>query len=291
MKTYSKLFALILLVLSLSACGGNVDITPTEGLSISDVYTAAAMTLTAQASSVTSTTTPLPTASPTTWASPTTIPGTPTTQSASYYYSTANGCYDAAYVSDVTIPDGTILAPGETFTKIWKFQNAGSCDWNADFVLTFETGTDMDGEDTTVGESVAAGETSSVSVALVAPETEGTYTGYWRLSTDSGAAFGQSVYVLIVVSEDAATATPTSTSTPTSTPEDTSVTDTPTSTPTPSDTPTYTPTPTIDESPDSAGQETSTPEMGWVHFISVGKISEKRDRGFSTPLKHTQMGS
>jgi len=258
MKIHPILISLILLVFSSSACGGNVDITPTEDMSISEVYTAAAMTLTAQSGSATSTPTPLPTATSTIWASPTTIPRTPTTQNTGYYYSTANGCYNAAYVSDVTIPDGTVLSPGESFTKTWKFQNTGSCDWDADFVLTFETGTDMDGEDTTIDESVAAGGTASLSVTLVAPTTEGSYTGYWRLTTDSGDAFGQSVFVLIVVSEDAATATPTSTSTP----EATSVVDTPTFTPIPSDTPTVTPEPDSEGSLDPIGQETSTPETG-----------------------------
>jgi len=265
MKTLPKLLPLMLLALLLSACGGNADVTPTEGVSISDVYTAAAMTLTEQASAFTPTASVLPTTTPTIRANPTSIPSTtPTLQSAGLSYSTANGCYNAAYVSDVTIPDGTVLAPGESFTKTWKFQNTGSCDWDADFVLTFETGTDMDGEDTTIDETVAAGETDSLSVTLIAPETEGSYTGYWRLSTDSGDAFGQSVFVLIVVSEDAATVTPTPTltSTPTSTPEVQSAADTPTFTPAPSDTPTYTPTPVSDESPDSTSQETSTPETG-----------------------------
>jgi hypothetical protein len=265
MKTIPKLIPLMIVALLLSACGGNVDVIHTEGASISDVYTAVVMTLAAQASLVTPTITLLPSTTPTLWTSPTSIPSTtPTLQSANLSFSTANGCYNAAYVSDVTIPDGTVLAPGESFTKTWKFQNTGSCDWDEDFVLTFETGTDMDGEDTTIDEAVAAGETDSLSVTLVAPETEGSYTGYWRLSTNSGDAFGQSVFVLIVVSEDAATITPTPTltSTHTSTPEVQSATDTPTFTPAPSDTPTYTPTPVSDESLDPTGQETSTPETG-----------------------------
>ncbi|MBN1450041.1 MAG: hypothetical protein JW963_03425 [Anaerolineales bacterium] len=257
MKTLRKLLPLILVAFLLSACGGNADATATEAIVISDVYTAAAMTLTAQASVATATITPLPTSTLTLWASPTSIPSaTPILQSASVSYSTANGCYNSAYVSDVTIPDGTILAPGEAFTKTWKFQNSGTCDWDADFVLTFETGTDMDGEETVIDETVTAGETTSLSVALVAPETAGSYTGYWRLSTASGDAFGQSVFVLIVVSDDAATVTPTSTATA----EEISATNTPTFTPIPSITPTDTPVPSTEELSGSTEQGTSTPE-------------------------------
>lgn len=181
MKTIPKFSFLILAALFLSTCGGGTDTTPTAGASISEAYTAAVLTLTAQASPATTTATIFPTATctPTLWASPTAIPGTPTEQNASYSYSTANGCYNAAYVSDVSIPDGTVLAPGESYTKTWKLQNTGSCAWDEDFVLAFETGIEMDGEDTTIDESVAAGVTDSISVTLLAPETEGSYTGYW----------------------------------------------------------------------------------------------------------------
>jgi hypothetical protein len=202
---------------------------------MSDIYTAAAMTISAQSGIVT----PTPSASPTIWSSPTLSAETPSSQVTNLSYSSAYGCYDAGYVSDVTIPDGTILAPGEAFTKTWKIMNTGSCDWGANFLLAYETGTDMGGSNTLISEAVAVGGASSISVALVAPETEGSYTGYWRMTTDNGETFGGSVFVMIVVSEDAATATPTSTATATST---TYVEDTPTYTPTPSTTPSSTPT-------------------------------------------------
>jgi hypothetical protein len=268
MKTLPKLFLLVLVTICLSACGGGTDITPTAGASISDAHTAAVMTLTTQGNSATSTGTTFPTATTTTTATPTiwtdltTISSTPTVQNASYYYSTANGCYNAVYVSDVTIPDGTVLAPGESFTKTWKLQNTGSCNWDEDFMWAYETGADMDGEDTTIEEPVSAGAMGSISVTLVAPETEGTYTGYWRLATAGGTAFGQSVYVLIVVSDDAATIapTPTLTYTPTANPEELVATDTPTFTSVPTDAPTDTSAPTSEDPLNSTEQETSTPE-------------------------------
>ncbi len=118
-------------------------------------------------------------------------------------------------------------------------------------MIIFISGIEMDGETTEIDQDVSTGGTGEISVSLIAPETEGTYTGYWRLANSDGNAFGQSVYVMSVVSEDAATATSTPTSTvetteSTSTPQATE-TFTPTSIPTVIPTETYTPIPTGSE--------------------------------------------
>jgi hypothetical protein len=226
MKIYSKPIVLILFVLFLTACGA--DAAP-EGAPVSDIYTAAAETLAAQVIPTTvSTATSLAIASPTPFAFPTAGLATPTSQSivsyASSSQSTANGCNNATFVSDVTISDGTVLAPAESFVKTWRFQNSGTCTWSEDYLLTFVSGNDMDGNTTETEAEVASGSTSDLSVSLVAPSSEGTYTGYWRLADEDGNVFGQSVYVMIVVSDDASTLTPTSTE------ETTESTSTPTAT-------------------------------------------------------------
>jgi hypothetical protein len=135
--------------------------------------------------------------------------------------------------------------------KTWELQNTGSCAWDDDFLLTFYSGEDMDGEATEIDEYVASGSAVEVSIALTAPETDGIYTGYWILADSSGSRFGTTFYVQIEVSSDlsTSTATPTSTdatiSTSTSTIEPASTfTPVPTETPTSIPTNIYTPTPT-----------------------------------------------
>ncbi len=247
MKTHLKFVPWILLLSLLTACGANATLTGTVDLS--NAYTAAAATISAQSSLAT------PTGTPTTFVTATllslpTIPVIATQQSLVSYSaaSTANGCNNAIYVSDVTIPDGTVLAPGEAFTKTWKFQNTGSCEWTDSYLITFISGTDMNGEDTEIGDTVAVGSSGEVSVSLAAPDSEGTYIGYWRMADEDGNAFGQSVYVQIVVSSDASTLTPTVT--PTSTTEDES-TSTPTATTQPTSTSTPVPTFTSTDLPTS----------------------------------------
>ena len=60
----------------------------------------------------------------------------------------------------------------------------------------------MDGETTEIDQDVFSGSVGDISVSLVAPDTEGTYIGYWKMADSDGNVFGQWVYVMIVVSDD-----------------------------------------------------------------------------------------
>jgi len=148
----------------------------------------------------------------------------------------------------MTIPDGTILSPGEAFVKTWKFKNVGKCAWEEDYLIVFVDGYGMDGDTTYLDTTVAVDKKGDASVVLVAPDEEGTYYAYWQLADEDGYAFGDLAYVEIIVSDDV-TSTPTATNTPTSTSTPTAMlTSTHTQTPTPTSTcmepPTETPTPT-----------------------------------------------
>jgi len=227
-------------------------------MAISDVNTAVAMTLTALIYPVGATDTLVPTRSQTPTASPTQIKFTPTYQNVP----TSSGisvCDNSAWISDVSIPDGTILAPGQTFVKTWMFKNTGSCTWSADYSLTYISGNAMGGATTSIGQSVAPGAQAEVSISFKAPNTVGTYTGYWRLANGQGVAFGVIVYVQIVVSNDASTLTPTPTPTPTS-----EATGTPTPTPEDTFTPTTTPTPTTEPTSTQTATPTSTSEPSYT---------------------------
>ena len=100
-------------------------------------------------------------------------------------------CDWVIFVRDVTIPDGTEFAPGETFTKTWRLKNRGTCTWTADYMLVFTSGDSM-GSTTSVRlpGNVAPGQSVDVSVTLTAPARRGDYVGYWMLRNPSGLLFG-----------------------------------------------------------------------------------------------------
>ena len=217
MKTRWLPATAVLVAFLASACGAGQQASGDE--IILDVYTSVAITLTAGAGTATftalslSTSTPRPTQTP----EPTSTATSSSVTTLSSAYTSPSSCNSSVYLDDVTIEDGTELAPGETFTKTWEMSNTGSCSWSRNYKLVFVSGDGMEGDNTSIDQSVAGGETVDVSVDLTAPDDVGTYTGYWSLADASGAAFGQRVYVQIVVSDNAATSTPTATATATAT--------------------------------------------------------------------------
>jgi hypothetical protein len=236
--------------LFLSACGSGAA-SPSTGAGASN--TAAAQTVfAAQTEAVIPVSTSLPSFTPVPLISPTLTPtAIPTSRPTNPVVPASTPCDDALFVSDVTIPDGTVIAPGGSFIKTWSIQNTGTCDWSTAYALAFLSGSVMDGSRTKLSNSVASGNPVNISVGMFAPLTAGTYTGYWRMQNAVGTFFGEAVYVKIVVSggtvsvtstrtatgsgsslTNTPTPTPINTYTPTVTPTNTTIPDTPTETPT-----------------------------------------------------------
>lgn len=100
-------------------------------------------------------------------------------------------CDRAQFVADVTIPDGTLFTPGTVFTKTWRLKNVGTCTWSTSYMLIFDTGSKMGGPDSlALTKSVAPGQTIDLSVTLTAPNSGGTFRGYWKFKNAAGVPFG-----------------------------------------------------------------------------------------------------
>jgi hypothetical protein len=236
MKNPIRILPAAILVVLISACSLGAKPTGTVTPTVDTVSTQVAGTLTAlailagpSATPVTPTLTPTPAPSET--PRPTALP-LPTLSFPTNTPLPVNvvACDNAAYVSDVTIPDGTVMAPGQTFTKTWKIKNTGTCTWTTAYKLAFVSGNAMGGVSTALTASVAPGGTIDISVALKAPSSAGSVTGYWRLKNAAGTGLGEQVSVVISVSgttltptltvtttQGAATGTLTATVTPTET--------------------------------------------------------------------------
>ncbi len=104
----------------------------------------------------------------------------------------AAACYQAQFVSDVTVPDGTKYDPNTAFKKTWKLKNIGTCAWSkADVSMVFDSGAQM-GAPASVAltADVAVGGTLEISADMKAPATAGRYIGYWKFKGAQGTIFG-----------------------------------------------------------------------------------------------------
>jgi hypothetical protein len=187
MKRGLLLVSLSLAALLLSACGlSEADVqstvTAAQGFAVSTVhaqYTEIALLTPSATNTLPPTSTPAVTA--TLGATATTVAGGGTT----------SGCDAMTFVADVTVADGEEVAAGTPFTKTWQVTNSGTCDWTTGYTLVFSSGEQMGGPSSNpLASVVTVGSSADVSVALVAPTTSGSHTGYWAIANAAGQAFG-----------------------------------------------------------------------------------------------------
>ncbi len=136
---------------------------------------------------------------------------------------------------DVTVPDDSVIAAGQSFVKTWKLVNTGTCTWTSGYSTRFFYGDRMSApEIVPLQSTVLPSQSVEISVEMVAPQAPGTYQGNWKMMNPAGELFGigpsgnQAFWVRIVVPTSQATFTPTPTVSATTNP-----TASPTSTATP----------------------------------------------------------
>lgn len=191
---------------------------------LTQVYQTIAAVLTAQPSSMIATETLTDTPSPTvnlTRTVPLPSPRSTSTQGDSLRTATPRAlCNQAAAGNpiDITIPDDSLIPPGQSFIKTWKLVNAGTCTWRTSYSASFFYGDRMEApEEVPLQEDVAPAHSIEISVEMEAPLTPGTYQGNWKLADSAGTLFGigpngdSPFWVRIIVAQSL-TATPTATS-------------------------------------------------------------------------------
>ncbi len=120
--------------------------------------------------------------------------------------SMGDACNNSQFISDVTIPDNTVLAPGTNFQKTWQVKNTGSCTWDDGYSLVYIGGSnpDLDPYNYDIkkkSDFVAGGATVDLSLNLTTPCTPGDYQGSWRMRNDQGQYFGTYLTVIVKVTD------------------------------------------------------------------------------------------
>ncbi|MCZ2128027.1 MAG: hypothetical protein LC099_09685 [Anaerolineales bacterium] len=203
MKKITYFFSLLVVgILVLSACNLPTN-NPQAGTATSAAQTVEAfLSATATETEMPATGTPEATFTP------------PPTDTATPAFTATPVCPQAQFITDVTIPDGTVMTPGQTFTKKWRIRNTGQCAWSG-YSLVFDTGDSMGGPASQAIGSINPGQEFDLEVNLTAPTAPGSYRGYWRIVTNSSVLVpilngyqGRAFYVDVKV-QAPVTATPT----------------------------------------------------------------------------------
>jgi hypothetical protein len=195
-------FILLSMTAALGACNFPRQPSPQEL-----AFTAAAETVSAQLTQISQATPTVP-ASSTPIPLPATNTPTPPLPPTAPPPTATLGCSDESqFVSDVTIPDNTLMTPGQNFTKTWRLRNTGSCSWTTAYDAVFVDGNAMGGQAAVpLAGNVPPNSTFDISVNMSAPSTNGTHRATYRMRNDKDILFGTIFYVQIVVGP---TATPT----------------------------------------------------------------------------------
>jgi hypothetical protein len=125
-----------------------------------------------------------------------TVPPTPELTSAPF----SGNCINRyAFVSDVTVPDGTMVSGGEAFVKTWRVTNTGTCAWGAGYTLAFVRGQTMAASSSIALPRTEPGATVDLSVSMTAPAASGTYQSFWTLKNPGGYALTPNLWVKVQV--------------------------------------------------------------------------------------------
>jgi serine/threonine protein phosphatase PrpC len=118
------------------------------------------------------------------------------------------GCENRArFGADVTIPDGTQLASGDSFEKGWRVSNAAECPWGPGYTVRLMEGEAMSAPpQIQLVDRAEPDENYEIRIPLVAPTAPGTYRATWQLHDLQGQPFGPDLYLEIEVLPAAASA-------------------------------------------------------------------------------------
>ncbi|MBA4421191.1 MAG: hypothetical protein C0391_08580 [Anaerolinea sp.] len=126
---------------------------------------------------------------------PTSTPAPPTPQPVRQ-----DGCTDVlSFIDDITILDGSVVKPGAELDKRWQVRNNGTCDWTEAYTLRLTSGDPLGSEKSQALYPARSGSAAVIQLLLTAPELPGNYRSSWQAYNAKGDAFGDPVYIDIVV--------------------------------------------------------------------------------------------
>jgi len=112
----------------------------------------------------------------------------------------SNCVNNLSFIEDLTIPDNSFIPFGTTIDKQWLVENNGTCSWNSGYRLRHIGGAALGASEEIALFPAKSGTQATIQITFTAPFDEGVYESAWQAFDPNGIAFGDPIYMRILVS-------------------------------------------------------------------------------------------
>jgi hypothetical protein len=109
---------------------------------------------------------------------------------------------ELTFLGDISIPDGTSVAPGTTLDKQWDIKNSGTCNWDETYSIRLLEGPDLGASTPQAITPLRADVEGVIRIVFTAPQEPGNYISKWQAYGPDGEPFGQFFSIEINVVEN-----------------------------------------------------------------------------------------
>jgi hypothetical protein len=103
------------------------------------------------------------------------------------------------FMEDISIPDGTIVRPGDSLDKRWLVQNSGSCNWDEHYQLKAISTSELNAPVELALFPARSGTKTSLRILFTAPADPGKYQNAWQAYDPQGQPFGDPLILQVIV--------------------------------------------------------------------------------------------
>ena len=112
----------------------------------------------------------------------------------------SNCVNNLSFIEDLTIPDNSFVPFGSSIDKQWLVENNGTCNWSSAYRLRHTGGAVLGAPEEIALFPAKSGTQVTIQITFTAPFNEGVYESAWQAFDPNGLAFGDPIYMRILVS-------------------------------------------------------------------------------------------
>jgi hypothetical protein len=108
---------------------------------------------------------------------------------------------DLTFLSDLSLPDGTVVLPGQSLDKRWQVENSGSCNWDIRYRLKLIAGPNLGAATDQALYPARSNTPAVIRIIFTAPDESGVQRSAWQAHDPHGEPFGDPIFIEVAVHE------------------------------------------------------------------------------------------